>query len=193
MLRTLLRGHGEGRGPDLPANLRRYLRTGRNLQTPCREDRDRRRRDAERPVIPFFAAHKIGLLRVLTDRGTAYCGTVETHAYRLYPAVEGADHSKTKANSSQTNGICARLQRTIEDAFHDIALRKTLYRSVQDLKTDPGMWLTEYNKHRPHSGRYRYGKTPMQTFRETGHIAGEKTSKTPDRSDSAQTALSAAS
>ena len=141
-------------------------------------------------VIPFFAAHKIGLLRVLTDRGTEYCGKVENHAYQLYLAVEDVDHSRTKANSPQTNGICERFHRTIKDEFYDIAFRKNLYRSVEKLQTDLDAWLAKYNEQRPHSGRYCYGKTPMQTFRETLHIAVEKTIKTHDPSDSAQPILS---
>ncbi len=75
-------------------------------------------------VIPFYAEHKIGLLRVLTDRGTEFCGKVENHAYQLYLAVEDIDHTRTKANSPQTNGICERFHRTIKDEFYDIAFRK---------------------------------------------------------------------
>ena len=43
------------------------------------------------------------------------------------------------------------------------------------------------------SGRYCYGNTPMQTFRETLHIVVEKTIKTHDPSDSAGPILSVAS
>ena len=134
-------------------------------------------------VVPVFEEYGIGLLRMLTDRGTEYCGKVENHAYQLYLAVEDVDHSKTKANSPQTNGICERFHRTIKDEFYDIALRKTLYRSLEELQTDLDEWLAKYNEHRPHSGRYCYGKTPMQTFRETLHIAVEKTIQS-DVSDS---------
>ena len=141
-------------------------------------------------VIPFFAEHKIDLLRILTDRGTEYCGKVENHAYQLYLAVENVDHSRTKANSPQTNGICERFHRTIKDEFYDIAFRKKLYCSLEELQTDLDMWLHKYNEQRPHSGRYCYGKTPMQTFRETLHIAVEKTIKTHDLSDNAQHMLS---
>lgn len=142
-------------------------------------------------VIPFFDEHGIGLLRMLTDRGTEYCGKVENHAYQLYLAVEDIDHSKTKANHPQTNGICERFHRTIKTEFYDIAFRKKLYRSLEELKTDLNHWLMKYNEQRPHSGRYCYGKTPMQTFRETLHIAAEKTipatSTEPDLSDSEAT------
>ncbi|TRD15224.1 transposase [Palleronia caenipelagi] len=70
-----------------------------------------------------------------------------------------------------------------EVQFYDIAFRKKLYRSIEDLQADLDMWLAKYNEQRPHSGRYCYGKTPMQTFRETLHIAVERTIKTPGQSD----------
>ena len=37
--------------------------------------------------------HGIPLGRVLTDRGTEYCGNPERHEYELYLAVEDIDHS----------------------------------------------------------------------------------------------------
>jgi hypothetical protein len=56
-------------------------------------------------VVPFFEEHEIPLCRVLTDRGTEYCGRPESHEYELYLAVEDIDHTRTKARSPQTNGI----------------------------------------------------------------------------------------
>src|SRR6266700_1803995 len=38
-------------------------------------------------VLPFFEEHGIALSRVLTDRGTEYCGNPEHHEYELYLAV----------------------------------------------------------------------------------------------------------
>ena len=49
-------------------------------------------------VLPFFEAHGIPLVRILTDRGTEYCGAREHHEYQLYLAIEDIDHSKTKAH-----------------------------------------------------------------------------------------------
>ena len=126
-------------------------------------------------VIPFFNANETSLLRILTDRGTEYCGRVESHSYQLYLAVEDIDHSKTKANSPQTNGICERFHRTMKQEFYDIAFRKKIYRSLDELQTDVDYWLAKYNEQRPHSGKHCYGKTPMQTFREARHLAIEKT------------------
>jgi hypothetical protein len=46
-------------------------------------------------VLPFFEENEIVLSRVLTDRGTEYCGT-DGHEYELYLAVEDIDHTRTK-------------------------------------------------------------------------------------------------
>ena len=140
-------------------------------------------------VLPFFEGAGISLLRILTDRGTEYCGKVENHAYQLYLAVEDIDHTKTKVRSPQTNGICERFHKTIKNEFYDIAFRKKLYRSLEELQTDLDHWLMKYNEHRPHSGKYCYGKTPMQTWRETLHKAIEKRVPTQELYDTAQTEL----
>jgi transposase InsO family protein len=125
-------------------------------------------------VLPLFEAHDIPLLRVLTDRGTEYCGQREHHEYELYLAVENIDHSRTKARHPQTNGICERFHRTIQEEFYATAFRKKLYRSLEELQADLDLWLDEYNRTRPHSGKYCYGKTPMQTFLDSLPLAREK-------------------
>jgi hypothetical protein len=53
-------------------------------------------------VIPFFDEHRIPLQRILTDRGSEYCGAPERHEYELYLAVENIDHNRTKVKSPQT-------------------------------------------------------------------------------------------
>src|SRR5207248_8002021 len=100
-------------------------------------------------VLPFFEEHGIPLLRVLTDRGTEFCGP-------------------------QTNGICERFHRTIQEEFYATAFRKKLYTSLEELQADLDGWLDEYNRTRPHSGKYCYGKTPMQTFVDSLSLAREK-------------------
>ena len=52
-------------------------------------------------VLPFFEEHGIKLCRVLTDRGTEFCGNPEWHEYELYLAVEDVDHSRTKTRSTR--------------------------------------------------------------------------------------------
>lgn len=115
-------------------------------------------------VLPFYQEQHIDLLRILTDRGTEYCGAREHHEYQLYLSIEDIDHTKTKAKSPQTNGICERFHRTMQDEFYAIAFRKKMYGSLEELQTDIDQWLNLYNNERAHSGRYCFGKTPMQTF-----------------------------
>ena len=85
-------------------------------------------------VIPFFDEQGIKLSRVLTDRGTEYCGNPEHHDYELYLAVEDIDHSRTKTKSPQTNGIVERFHRTMLNEFYRIAFRKKLYGSIAELR-----------------------------------------------------------
>ena len=125
-------------------------------------------------VCPFFEEHEIPLLRILTDRGTEYCGKKQQHEFQLYMALEDIDHTKTKAKSPQTNGICERFHKTILQEFYQIAFRKKIYETIEALQADLDQWIEHYNKERPHSGRYCYGKTPMQTFFDSLEIAKEK-------------------
>ena len=125
-------------------------------------------------VIPFYEQHDIRLLRVLTDRGTEYCGAREHHEYQLYLAIEDVDHTKTKAKSPQTNGVCERFHRTVQEEFYAIAFRKKIYNSIDELQGDLDQWINYYNNERTHSGKYCYGKTPMQTWNESLHLTKEK-------------------
>ena len=125
-------------------------------------------------VIPWYDEHDVRLLRILTDRGTEYCGNREHHGYQLYLAIEDIDHSKTQAQSPQTNGICERFHRTIQNEFYAMAFRKKVYPNLEELQEDLDLWLTEYNEERTHSGKYCFGKTPLQTFLDARYLADEK-------------------
>ena len=125
-------------------------------------------------VLPWYEEHSVHLLRILTDRGTEYNGAIENHEYQLYLALEDIDHSKTKAYHPQTNGICERFNRTIKEEFYDVAFRKKIYISLDELQADLDQWMACYNAERPHSGKYCNGRTPLQTFSDTRHLADEK-------------------
>jgi transposase InsO family protein len=125
-------------------------------------------------VLPFFAEHEIPLNRILTDRGTEYCGVPDRHPYELYLAIEDIDHTRTRAKSPQTNGICERFHKTLLNEFYRVTFRKTLYRSLEQLQADVDAFIEDYNLRRPHQGRWCYGKVPMQTFRDTLALAKEK-------------------
>src|SRR6266516_694772 len=109
-------------------------------------------------VIPFYESHEVKLLRVLTDRGTEYCGNPERHEYELYLAVEDVDHSRTKTKSPQTNGIVERFHKSALNEFYRVAFRKKIYGSIAELQADLDAWVAEYNEVRPHQGHWCFGK-----------------------------------
>jgi hypothetical protein len=125
-------------------------------------------------VLSFYEEQGIVVSRVLTDRGTEYCGNSQRHEYELYLAVENIDHTRTRTRRPQTNGICERFHKTILAEFYQVALRKKIYRSIEELQADLDVWIRDYNTVRTHQGRWCYGKTPMQTFVDTLAVAKEK-------------------
>jgi transposase InsO family protein len=125
-------------------------------------------------VIPFYDAHEIKLCRVLTDRGTEYCGNPERHEDELYLAVEDVDHTRAKTKSPQTNGIVERFHKTALEEFYRVAFRKKVYGSIAELQADLDRWVQTYNEERPHQGRGCFGKTPQQTFLDAKPLAREK-------------------
>ncbi len=115
-------------------------------------------------VLPFFDQHSIPLLRVLTDRGTEYCGRRENHPYQLFLYLNDIDHTKTKVRSPQTNGITERFNQTLLDEFYTVYFRKKVYSSLEDIQDDLDNFLEIYNNKRTNQGKYCKGRTPMETF-----------------------------
>jgi transposase InsO family protein len=115
-------------------------------------------------VVPFFDEKNVPILRMLTDRGTEFCGRPEEHEFQLFLAIKDIDHTKTKARHPQTNGICERFHRTILEEFYSVAFRKKIYLSLEDLQSDLDKYIYEYNFKRTHQGKKCDGRTPMATF-----------------------------
>ena len=115
-------------------------------------------------VLPYFDEQALPMLRILTDRGTEYCGRPEQHDYQLYLAINDIDHTKTKVKSPQTNGICERFHKTILQEFYQVTFRKKLYESLDDLQKDLDEWMNYYNNERTHQGKMCCGRTPYETL-----------------------------
>jgi len=115
-------------------------------------------------VLPFFEEYGMGLIRILTDRGTEYCGRPEAHDYQLYLALNDIEHTKTKVRHPQTNGICERFHKTILNEFYQVTFRKKIYLSIEELQKDLDDWLRYYNHDRTHQGKMCCGRTPIQTL-----------------------------
>lgn len=125
-------------------------------------------------VLPLFEHYAISLIRILTDRGTEYCGKIEQHDYELFLALNDIEHSKTKARSPKTNGICERFHKTILDEFYKVTFRKKIYTSIEELQKELDNWIEHYNNRRTHQGKMCCGRTPMATFLDGIKIAKEK-------------------
>lgn len=125
-------------------------------------------------VLPFFEEHDMGVLRILTDRGTEYCGKAERHDYQLYLAINDIEHTKTKARSPKTNGICERFHKTILQEFYQVTFRKKLYTSLEELQKDLEEWMKYYNVERTHQGKMCCGRTPLHTLLEGKEIWKQK-------------------
>jgi len=120
------------------------------------------------------------MLRMLTDRGTEYCGRPDEHDYQLYLAVNDIEHTRTKARSPQTNGICERFHRTILAEFYQIALRKKIYETLEELQVDLDEWIDEYNNERTHQGKMCCGRTPIETLEDGKQIWNNKNQTAPN-------------
>lgn len=125
-------------------------------------------------VLPFMSSLDMGVIRILTDRGTEYCGKLETHDYQLYLAINDIEHTKTKVRHPQTNGICERFHKTILDEFYRVTFRKKIYQTLDELQNDLDDWISFYNNERTHQGKMCCGRTPMHTLLEAKHLWIEK-------------------
>ena len=122
-------------------------------------------------VLPFYEEAGVKLLRILTDIGTEYKGNREHHEYELYLTIEDIEHTYTKAKSPQTNGICERFHKTVQDEFYAVAFRKKVYKSIEEVQNDLDEWLYYYNNKRTHQGKNCEGLTQMECFRKHKHLA----------------------
>jgi len=104
-------------------------------------------------VLPFMDEQGMGVIRVLTDRGTEFCGKAESHDYQLYPALNEIEHMKTKVWCPQTNGICECFHQTILQEFYQVAFRRKIYSSIEELQANLDDWIAYYNNERTHASR----------------------------------------
>ena len=125
-------------------------------------------------VLPYMEEHELPVLRILTDRGTEYCGRKDKHDFQLFLAVNEIEHTKTKARHPQTNGICERFHKTILQEFYQVTFRKKVYETIEQLQTDLDEWIHFYNNERTHQGKICCGRTPHDTMMEGKAIWMEK-------------------
>ena len=54
------------------------------------------------------------------------------------------------------------------------SLPQKVYNSLGELQADLDTWMKDYNEQWVHSGKYCFGKTPMQTFIDSMPLMKEK-------------------
>jgi len=101
-----------------------------------------------------WKSRSVNTLSLYSRSSHEYCGNRERHEYQLYLTIEDIDHSKTQDQYPQTNGICERFHRTIQNEFYAVAFRKKICLILEELQEDLDLWLKEYNEERTHSGKY---------------------------------------
>jgi hypothetical protein len=88
-------------------------------------------------VLPFFEEQDLPMLRILTDRGTAYCGKAEQHDYGLYLTLNDIEHTKTRTASPQTNGICDALSQSHPAGILPSGVSQAALHGHSDVATRP--------------------------------------------------------
>ena len=82
--------------------------------------------------------------------------------------------SRRRGISLPDTGVCERFHKTVLNEFHRVAFRKKIYAAIEDLQADLDLWMREFNEARPHQGRWRFGKAPLQTFLDAIPMTREK-------------------
>ncbi len=126
-------------------------------------------------VLPIYEEHGLPVLRILTDRGTEYCGRADRHDYQLFLAINDIEHTKTKVKSPQTNGICERFHKTILQEFYQVTFRKKIYENIDQLQNDLDLWIDHYNNNAPTRAKSVKGERRCRPWR-TANKSGRKNS-----------------
>lgn len=121
-------------------------------------------------VLPFYDEQGVRVLRMLTDNGAEYRGRQESHPYVMFLHLNDIEHTFIKVRHPQTNGSVERLNQIIQDEFYQVAFRKKLYGSIEEVQKDLDEFMAYYNDQRTSQGRYCQGRTPLQTFEENRHL-----------------------
>lgn len=101
-------------------------------------------------VLPFFEEQGVPIMRILTDRGTEFCGAPDKHPYEIYLQYNEIEHTKTRVRRPQSNGICEVFHKTVLNEFYRVAFQRKIYGEVEELQKDVDEWVNYYNNRRTH-------------------------------------------
>ena len=119
-------------------------------------------------MLSFYKAYGLKPERILTDNGKEYTTHSirgrDAHKYEKYLKLAGIVHTLTRVRSPETNGYIERFHRTLLDEFFLIAIRKKIYKSLEELQIDLDKFMVKYNWYRTHQGYKVNGVTPINKF-----------------------------
>lgn len=103
---------------------------------------------------------------VLTDNGKEFTTHWKSKNHDFEKALNNLNikHRYTKVRHPWTNGFTERLNRNILEEFYQVALRKKIYNTVQELQDDLKQFIAFYNFNRPHQGYRLKGRCPAEAF-----------------------------
>lgn len=111
-------------------------------------------------VLPSYEARGLQLERVLTDRGTEYCGFIDTHTYEAFLHRRGIDHFWLQTSNAQANATCQKLHERLHEEFYRRGVLDR-DRSLAEIQGDLDAWLRFYNDTRPHRGGVEHRSRPV--------------------------------
>ncbi len=126
-------------------------------------------------AIDFLENHLLSMSayvriqRLLLDNGKEYTTHHVGGKHRFKDTCKRNNISQTftRVRHPWTNGYAERLNQTILDEFYQVAFRKKLYYSLEELQKDLNKFLYEYNFKRTHQGyklKENGYKTPAEGF-----------------------------
>jgi transposase len=101
-------------------------------------------------------------------------GVSRQHFYDIKTAYHEQGLEGLKEKSRRKPCIKNRVAPEVEEAVVALALRKKIYQTLEALQADLDTWGHTYNHERTHQGKRGQGRTPMQTFLDSLHLALEK-------------------
>ena len=101
-------------------------------------------------VLPWYEENGVPLLRILTDRGSEYCGNREHHEFALYLDLEGIDHTRTKTKVHKPMASASGFIRPSRTSSMQVPSGASCTPHWINCKPID-LWVRSYNEERPHS------------------------------------------
>ena len=110
-------------------------------------------------------SQNVPITSVLTDNGKEFTHHAsKDHSFERLLDELNINHRLTKVRHPWTNGACERLNRTILNEFYQVAFRKQIYETVEQLNDDLQNYLNIYNYQRTHHGKRTKGRLPAELY-----------------------------